>query len=157
MATCCSFEGRAPTQRGVVRSHEAESQSTGEVTGWSRCWNGFVVCPSELSHTDSASSVPCCVVETSPTPFASIVAHMPVWPPNRQVWPPPSIVRTSRGVGAKGVRTGKRDSQSLQGSLEAESQPTSWSVIWTLLNQGPQTDAGLRWLWMASPCLGDAS
>ena len=63
--------------------------------------------PNELSHTDSASFVPCCG-ETSPTPFASVVAHMPVCPPSRPVWPPPSIVRTSRGVGAKGVRTGER-------------------------------------------------
>ena len=98
MATMLQLRRSSTKQRGVVRPHEAESQSTGEVTGWSRCWNGLVVCPSELS----ASSVPCCVVETSPTPFASVVAHMPVWPP------PLSIVRTSRGVGAKGVRTGKR-------------------------------------------------
>ena len=35
-----------------------ESQSTGEVMGWFRCWNGLVVCPSELSHTDSSSIVP---------------------------------------------------------------------------------------------------
>ena len=90
-------------------------------------------------------------------PFASIVAHMPVWPPNRQVWPPPSIVRTSRGVGAEAGSHWKARQPEFEGKLEVESQPTSWSVIWTLLNQGPQTDAGLRWLWMASPCLGDAS
>ena len=75
---------------------EAEPQSTGEVTGWSRCRNGL--CPNEVSH-GFRLIVPCCVVETSPTPFASI-----------------GIVRTSRCAGAKGVRTGKRDSQSLQGS-----------------------------------------
>ena len=34
---------------------------------------------------------------------------------------------------------------------------TNIMVRWTLLNQGPQTDADLRWLWMASPCLGDGS
>ena len=46
----------------------------------------------------------------TPPHLFRVVAHIPVWPPNRQVWPPPSIVCTSRGAGAKGVRVG------LQGS-----------------------------------------
>ena len=61
-------------------------------------------------------------VATSSTPTASVVAHMPVWPPNRQIWPPPSIVCTRGRVGAEGVRFGKCDSPSVPRSRR-ESHP----------------------------------
>ena len=54
--------------------------------------------------------------------------------PFGQVWPPPSIVRTSRGAWRRGF------------SLESAAN-----------QHGSQTDAGSRWLWMASLCLGHDS
>ena len=67
-----------------------------------------------------------------PTPFASIVAHMPVWPPN-----PTSLATTEHrahepGCWGEGGSHWKARQPESAGKLEAESQPTSWSVIWTL-------------------------
>ena len=115
MATCGGVEGGVSTQGGVVHSHGAEPQSAGEVTGRSRGRYGPLCCPNALSHTHSSPFVPRCVVATSAVHTASFVAHLPVWPPNRQVWPPPSILSTSRRVGAKRVRIRKCNSQSLPG------------------------------------------
>ena len=71
-----------------------------------------------------------------------------VWPPNRQVTEHRAHEPGCWGEGGSHWKARQPESA---GKLEAESQPTSWSVIWTLLNQGPQMDAGLRW-W--PPCDG---
>ena len=39
---------------------------------------------------------------------------MPVWPPDRSIWPPPSSVGEGWCVGAQGVRVGKRSRSHLQ-------------------------------------------
>ena len=97
MATCGSVEGGVSTQGGVVHSHGVEPQSAGEVAGWSRGRYGPLCCSNASSFSYSSPFVPRCVVATSPVPIASFVAHLPVWPSH----PPPSIVCTSRCVGAK--------------------------------------------------------
>ena len=72
------------TQGGVVHSHGAEPQSAGEVTGWSRSM-ALSAAPTHYLPRIPPPFVPRCVVATSPLPTASFVAHLPVWPNNRQV------------------------------------------------------------------------
>ena len=62
-------EGGVPTQGGVVRSHGAEPQSTGEVTGRSSGRYGLLCCSNALSHTNP--SVPYRVA-TSPLCLLSL-------------------------------------------------------------------------------------
>ena len=121
METCGFVQGGARAPRGCVWSFASQCESTGEVTGWSGCWIGFVSNSDTLLNKDSVSPFPSRDVATCSTPTASVVAHMPVWPPNRQIWPPPSIVCTRGRVGG-GVRFGKRDSLSVPRSRR-ESHP----------------------------------
>ena len=82
-ASKVEYQHREELFAHMGQSHRAQVRFPGR----SRRCNGLVCNPNALSHTDPASLVPCCDVETSPTPFASFVAHMPVWPPFQQVLP----------------------------------------------------------------------
>ena len=113
MTTCGFVQNGARAPRGSVRSFAPKCESAGELTGWPGSWIGLVSNSDPVLDKDSVSLFPSRDVATSSTPTASVVTQIPVWPPNRQIWTPPSIVCTRGCVGAEGVRFGKRDGPSV--------------------------------------------
>ena len=88
------------------------------------------------------------VVPSAPSPFlassfAPLLAHMPMWPSTRQLWPPSCIVRTGRGSGKTWVCTGERRGTHLSRGRRAELQPTCSSETLTFLCH-QTTDDGWR-------------